>query len=199
MTGYVRRRRVVLLGAALLLGLPLGACETPVEGRNFPQISFSHQAPIRLDVAQLEVEKPQPRPMSPENIEHELPVSPEAAAERWARERLKPVGNRGVVVVSIEEASFTETKLKRTGGIKGVFTTDQAESYDAKLRMSVKISDLRGEGVARATASRRQSVREDITLAQREKIWFKMVEGLIRDLDKELEKQIRAYLGQFIR
>lgn len=195
----VFHRPILLLGSILILALPLGACETPVEGRNFSQIGFSHQKPIRLDVARLEIKKARPRALSKGNIDHELPVSLHATAERWARERLKPVGNRSVVVVSIEEASFTEARLKRTGGIKGAFTTDQSERYDAKLRMSVKISDLRGEGVARATGTRKQTVREDITLAGREKVWFKMVEGLIRDVDRELEKQIRLYLGQFIR
>jgi len=199
MNGYVRGRPAFMLGAMLALMIPLGACETPVEGRNFPRIGFSHQKPIALDVARVDVKKAPPRAMSNENIEHELPVSLSATAERWARERLKPVGNRGVAVVSIEEAIFTETQLKRTGGIKGAFTTDQSERYDAKLRMSVKISDLRGEGSARASGARKQTVREDVTLAQREKIWFTMVEALIHDVDKELEKQIRAYLGQFIR
>jgi hypothetical protein len=199
MKGTVLHRPIVLLGAVLVLALSLGACETPVEGRKFPQISFSHQAPIRLDVAQIDITKPPMQNLSKDNIEHELPVSLNKAAEIWARERLKPVGNRGVAVVSIEKASFTETQLKRTAGIKGAFTTDQSERYIADLRMSVKISDLRGEGVARAEGSRKQTVREDITLAEREKVWFRMVEGLIRDLDKELEKQMRAYLGQFIR
>lgn len=199
MTKFATRRRAAMSGIILALGLLLGGCETPVEGRNFPEISFKHERPIRLDVARVEVRKPMPHAMTKENIENELPVSLVATAERWAHERLKPVGNRGVVVVTIEEASFTETSLKRTKGIKAAFTTDQSERYDAKLRMSVKISDLRGEGSARATASRKQSVREDITLADREKVWFKMEENLIRDVDKELEKQIRTYLGQFIR
>ena len=199
MDKFVLRRPKLLLGALLVLVLPLGACETPVEGRNFPQVGFSHQKPIRLDVARVEVKKTPPRALSKDNIEHELPVSLRATAERWARERLKPVGNRGVVVVSIEEASFTETRLKRTEGIKGTFTTDQSERYDAKLGMSVKISDLRGEGSARAAGSRKQTVAEHITLAEREKVWFKMVEGLMRDVDRELEKQIRVYLRQFIR
>lgn len=199
MTSSVVRRPVGLFAAVFALASLLGACETPVEGRKFPEIGFGHETPIRLDVARLEIRKPPPRPLSKENIEHELPVSLQTVAERWARERLKPVGNRSVAVVTIDEASFTETALKRTSGIKGAFTTDQSERYDAKLSMSVKISDLRGEGVARATGSRRQTVREDVTLAEREKVWFKMVESLIRDLDKELEKQVRAYLGQFIR
>lgn len=199
MVSSVIRKPLGLLGIVAVLALSLGACETPVEGRKFPEIGFSHQAPIRLDVAQLEIEKSPIRSMTGEDIGYELPAPLLATAERWARERLKPVGNRGTVVVTIEEASFTETKLKRKGGLKGAFTTDQSERYDAKLRMAVKISDLRGEGAARATGSRTQTVPEDITLAEREKIWFKMVEGLMRDIDKELEKQIRSYLAQFIR
>lgn len=195
----VFRRTIVLFGPVTILALLLGACETPVEGRKFPKISFSHQKPIRLDVARLEIKKAPPQAMSKENINHELPVSLHATAERWARERLKPVGKNGVVVVSIKEANVTETKLKRTEGIKGAFTTDQSERYHAKLRMSVKISDSRGNGVARAAGSRKKTVPEDITLADREKVWFKMVEGLTRDIDREMEKQIRLYLRQFIR
>jgi hypothetical protein len=42
-------------------------------------------------------------------------------------------------------------------------------------------------------------VPEDATLAEREKLWFEMVEQLGREVDSVMEQQIRAHLSNFLR
>ena len=49
-----------------------------------------------------------------------------------------------------------------------------------------------------AEALRFRSVSENITLNERDKIWFAMSETLISDLYKELESSIPKFLGQYI-
>ncbi len=183
---------------SVLAAVLLAGCETPVEGRQFPQIGFSHQTPIALNVATITVEKPAPSTVQG-NVEHELPVTLASVAERWAQQRLKPVGQQGTAVVKIEEAQMIEERLKKKSGIKGAFTTDQTERYRATLRMSVSIADQTGQAEARASGNRTRTVAEDASLADREKVWFQMVESLSRNVDKVLEEQIRKHMTAYIR
>ena len=137
--------------------------------------------------------------MDGRSIDYELPVSLRKTAARWARERLKPVGRTGEAVVTIEQATMTEERLKKTGGIRGAFVTDQTERYRGVLRMSVAVTTPRGEAVARAAGERVRTVAEDTTLADREKVWFEMTEALMRRVDKELDSQVRRHMSEFIR
>lgn len=186
----------ILSGIFLLL---LAACDTTVPGRNFPEISFTDRPPINLDVAKIEVEKPPPVPAGERSVDYELPVSLRRTAERWARERLKAVGSQGTAVVKIEQAKVTEERLKKTGGIKGAFTTDQTERYHAVLSIAVSIDEPRRQAKVRAEGQRKRTVPEDATLAQREKLWFEMTEQLSREVDAELERQIRQHMTDFLR
>lgn len=184
---------LVMAAAVLLAG-----CETPVERRNFPQIGFTHQKPILLNVASVSVEKASPAPAKG-SVEYELPATLNSVAERWARERLKPVGTQGTAIVKIENAHIVEERLKKTSGFKGAFTTDQTERYRATLAVSVSITDPSGQAQARASGTRVRTVPEDATLADREKIWFQMVESLSRNVDQVLEAQIRKHMTRYLR
>lgn len=185
---------------ALTLGaLLLGGCDTPVPSRSFPDISFAHKTPFNLDVATIEVEKLPATAPDKGTIVHELPVSLTSVAEKWARQRLKAVGQSGVAIVKIEKATVVEQGLKKTGGVRGAFTTDQTERYVGDLQMSVSITDNRGQALARAGSSRIRTIAEDATLAEREKLWFDMVEKLARGTDAEMEKQIPDHLANYLR
>ena len=73
--------------------------------------------------------------------------------------------------------------------------------YDATAEMRVEIVTDAGvvEGRANAVATRSQTVPEDITLNQRDEIWFEMTEALMRDLDDQLVKNIHFHFGRWIR
>ena len=184
----------MLVGAAML-----AACDTPVPSRSFPDISFTHKTPYNLDVATIEVEQQSAPAPGKGTVVHELPVSLTAVAEKWARQRLKAVGQSGVAVVKIEKASVIEERLKKTEGIRGAFTTDQTERYSGELQMSVSIADNRGQATAQAGSSRTRTIAEDATLAEREKLWFDMVETLARSMDAEMDRQIPAHLSSYLR
>ena len=182
----------------LSIASAIAGCDTPVEERNFPEIGFSHQAPIALDVASIEVRKPPPGAVDG-SVSSELPVTPQEAAARWARERLKPVGASGAAVVTIEKASLVEERLRRTGGVRGAFTTDQTERYVGELALAVSIVGPGGEASVRARATRTRTIPEGATLAEREKLWFDMVESLGRDIDKVMQEQIEKHMTAYLR
>jgi hypothetical protein len=196
-------RRSLLLGAlGAPFGLALAGCTTPVALPVYPDITFQHKAPIRLDVRTIEVfETAQTGPVEAPNrdIRYALPVSPLAAMQSWAEDRLVPAGGAGIAQVAITENYFVETPLDKTTGIKGLFTVDQTERYEGAI--SVKI-DIVGHpsrsGFVEARASASRTVPEDFSYNQRERVLYEMVDTLTHALDDRLEQEMRARLSIFL-
>jgi hypothetical protein len=188
-------KTLCIAAATVLL---LAGCESNVPARSFPDIGFLHKAPYKLDVAKIEVEH---SPQTPDtgSIVHELPVTLDAVAEKWARQRLVAAGSNGTAIVKIEKATMVEENLKKTGGLRGAFTTDQTQRYTADLAISMSLSNDRGQGTVQASAHKIRTIAEDATLAEREKLWFDMVETLAREVDDEMDRQIAAHLTEFLR
>lgn len=188
------------LALAAMLTLFVSACETQVERPRYAAITFAHLEPIALDVASLRIVAAYQEPETPPNVEHEFPANPLETAKRWGQDRLNPVGQSGEVVVTIEDASVVEVPLEKKSGITGVFTEDQSERYDAVIRMTITAEDT-SRGISASTSSearRGRTVSEDLTLNEREKIWYELTEALMRDLDARLEQSVRQHLTKFL-
>ena len=188
------KRRAFFAAAA---ALTLTACETPPPRPTFADIHFTERPPMRIDAAAVDIERQFRPTLRPPNVEHLFPVSPERAMENWARDRLQATGTSRRVRVRIVDASVREVELPRTGGVRGAFTTDQAQRYDATVEMSVDIMGERGfaERSVTAKAARSRSVPENITPNDRELAWYQLTKELMADLDVELERQIRSNFG----
>lgn len=194
-------KRILLLAAALLAGPVLTACDTPRVQR-FPDITFTHEPVISLNVATVQVSSRfQPTFQAP-NAEHLFPVQPQAAMQRWAQDRLKAVpGGRDGATFTIVDASVKEVQLETDKDLKAKFTKEQSQRYELRLEGLLQIFDGRGvsAGQVEATVSRTRTVREDASLNDREKLWYEMTEAAMKDFDAEMEKQIRRYLSNWVR
>lgn len=194
---YRFSRRTALAG---LSGLVLAGCTMPAPTPRYPELTFTHLPPIRLDAAELEIVDGFKSPFGSPNVEHLMPVSPAAAMRRWARDRLMPVGSGGRIVFTIADAGVIETRLAPTPGLRGAVTKDQSERYDARLEVHITVDggDNRRRGEVTADAMRSRTVPEGISLNEREKIWFQMTEDLVTNMNGELETAIRSFLQPFL-
>jgi hypothetical protein len=193
--------RIPVFSAVIAAFLALAGCATEVQRPGFSRISFAHLQPISLNVARIEVENLYVPPTTRPNVEHEFPVSPAAVASNWGRDRLRAVGQTGIARVIVRRASVIEVPLKRSTGVKGAFTRDQSERYDAIIDMAVELRDANGDirVAAESTAKRSRSVSENISLNDREKVWFEMTEAMMSDLNTALENQVRIHMKEWIR
>jgi hypothetical protein len=193
--------RIPVFSAVIAAFLALAGCATEVQRPGFSRISFAHLQPISLNVARIEVENLYVPPATRPNVEHEFPVSPAAVASNWGRDRLRAVGQTGIARVIVRRASVIEVPLKRSTGVKGAFTRDQSERYDAIIDMAVELRDANGDirVAAESTAKRSRSVSENISLNDREKVWFEMTEAMMSDLNTALENQVRIHMKEWIR
>jgi hypothetical protein len=189
---FPARLPAVAVFALVSLGL-LAGCASPPPRPSFPDIRFTNERPLRIDAASIEVVKDfRPSFKSPE-VEHLFPVPPELAIENWVHDRLQAVGTGRRVIVHIIDARVREVSLPTTSGLRGAFTTDQAERYDGTVEVRIDLVNERGfpERTVTAKASRSQSVPEGITANQRDQAWHDMTRAMMSYLDQELERQIR--------
>ncbi|RMD63160.1 MAG: hypothetical protein D6826_05630 [Alphaproteobacteria bacterium] len=189
-----------MAGALAAVVAGLGGCEGPPRRPQFPEITFRHLPPIRLDVREIRFTQAYRAPAAAPNVDHLFPVPPADAALRWGRDRLVAAGagRRGEYVV--REASVIEVPLEKSGGLSGLLTTEQSERYDARLVVEMRIveDDGRVAGTATAEVVRSRSVPEGITLNEREKVWFEMTETLMRELNAQLEKTITTVFAPYV-
>ncbi|TVR97761.1 MAG: hypothetical protein EA406_08545 [Rhodospirillales bacterium] len=184
----------------LLVMAVLQACTYPVQRQELPQITFTHQPPLVLNVADVRVTSSHRPATGRDHVEDILPAPPEAVLRRWAEDRLRAAGRSGSARFDITEASVVRTALPRTGGLRGLLTEDQAERYDAVAAATLEIFDPHGVRLAyvQTRATRARSVSEKATLDQRDRIRFEMIETLMREFDAEMEKAMRRHLGGWL-
>ncbi len=178
----------------------LSACDTPYYKSEFPELTFTHRPQIHINVSKILIINEYEMPFKSPNIEHLVPVAPSAAAERWAADILKPIGNQGTAQFIIRHASLTREKLKTKSGISGVFSIDQSDRFKTTLKAKLELlKENRRIATADAQVSRSQTSREDASPNQRGQLWYGMVEGLMGDFDFEMRRQIKKYLSQYLR
>ncbi|ANK82469.1 MAG: hypothetical protein TEF_18000 [Rhizobiales bacterium NRL2] len=192
-----RRGFLVLSG-----GLAVAACEGGTAPEPFeqpvPQVTFRHLPPIRLDAAALDVRQPFVAPGQPPNIEHLLPTPPARVAANWARDRLRAAGSGGQATYAILDASITETDLATDKSLQALFKTQQGSRFAGRIEVRIDVANARGRGFAHAVVERSQTVRDDLTLNERDVVLVEFVEQMGRDLNRRLEDEIAEHLGDFV-
>jgi hypothetical protein len=153
---------------------------------------------IRLGVAELQVIPAYASPRRGRHVDHRMKAAPQTVATAWARAKFRAVGRADRARVIILEASVVEVPVK---GKSSLFRRGPDRRYDAKLTISVEIRSDAGDliGQARVTATRRQEVLKGVRGKKLQRIWRDFSERLVDDAARELERQLRARLGRYVR
>jgi len=186
-----------LMLAALSLGLV--ACETPVQMQKFPDLTFAHLKPLKLNVAKIEVVSQYRAPLKAPNVEHLFPISPVTALKQWAKDRFRAVGRSGTARLVILNAAAIEAQLQKKTGFTATFTKQQSQRYDLTVEARLEVANGSSRGITTAHASRFSTIREDASINNRERLWFDLTEALVGDFDKAMEENIHKHLGKWLR
>jgi hypothetical protein len=192
--------RIVTIAAAFGLAL-LAGCNNEPPPEQFAEIAWAHYPPFKLDAARIEVVKEyQPTDAAP-HVETLVPRTPIDAADRWARDRLQPVGAAGWARFIITEASVVEVPLKVEQGLAYAFTTQQEKRYDAHIAVRLEIHNARGytDGQVEANATNTHTLPQNATRRETEEVQYLVVQGAMLDLNRALELNIQQHLRQFLR
>ena len=177
----------------------VAACQPPPSYESEP-FSFAALPPLVFDLGGIEVVE-RGSPPHASDVDHLFSTPPAVAARLWAEDRLRTSGSVGLLRVTIEDASARITPLKTNTDLKGLFTEEQAERLDLRLRVTIEAIDESGQvnGSATADARRSRTLLEGITLAERERTYDEVVKALLHDYNASQEKAIRQYLGLYLR
>lgn len=188
-----------LLAAAAAL-LALAGCQQPPPQQRLPELSFTSRPPIQLNIGRIEVVTQYQPPLRAPNIEHQMSVSPAAAMQKWAQDRLRPLGRDGAARMIVRDAKVIETRLKTDTGVTGMFKDQQAERYDASLDVVFQILDERQFMIAeaQAQATRTRGALEGISVNERERIWYEMVQQLTEEVGAQLENSMRTFMARWL-
>ncbi|WP_119422457.1 hypothetical protein [Desertibaculum subflavum] len=157
--------------------------------------------PYKLDVALVEIQDRYEPPFRAPNVEHQFREPPARLMARWATQRLVAVGNQRIARFIIADASVIEAELPTTGGIRGMFTTQQDRRFDAKVAVAIEIRSFGGnlEGRCDASAMVSKTLSEKATLDDRDALFEEIDRELVALIEPELEKGIKTYLAQWVR
>ena len=173
MTIHTLRRR-----ACLLLPLALAACGG--EPRSYPPLRYDYLPPIRLNVAQVDVQLDFVPMGSAPDMTPQDPVQPVDALRQMAEDRLKPFGPAGRAVLVIQNASL----IKREDTITGTLA----------VRLDIYTSANKRTGYAEARVSRQHSGHiDDIS-----QTLYDMTKQMMDAMNVELEYQIKRSLGDWL-
>jgi hypothetical protein len=193
----VLARRGALFTALALLA----ACADGVPPPAAPPRPFDYTflTPLKLDVARVEIIEAWQPPRTLPNVDHRMAIEPRAALAQMARDRVQAWGRDGSATVTIAEASLTEERLARSSGFTSLFASQPSERYTLNLAVVLEVRNAGGgtNGRAEARISRTRTVNDDVTLAQRERIWDDMLRAAMDDaqgMNVEFEFQVRRAL-----
>jgi hypothetical protein len=189
--------KILRLLPVFLVAGSLGACETPVASPGFPELTFTHLVPVSFKAGSVEIVDNYIAPLKSPNLDHEFPVIPEAALQRWTIDRINANdGTLRKVRMIIQEASALGIPLKTKDGIKGLFYKEQAFRIEATLEATLEVRNDRDfvSSTARAKVQRSRTVPEETSPAALDKIYFRLLEDLMRDFDQRMELEIRKHM-----
>ena len=185
---------------ALLAMLALAGCISGTENYTPQPLQFS-DAPVRLNVASINVTSSYQSPQRAPNVEHTFPTPPAQAVHQWAKQRLAAAGQRGILEVLIEQASVREETLPKKTGIEGFFTDEQDVRYDASIKVSMRIYDgISALSTAHADVyvTRSRTLNERASIAEREKLFDSMIREMMAQFEIEANTQMNRYFTAYL-
>jgi hypothetical protein len=187
-----------LVVAAVATTILLTACDTPTRIPVYPEITWTHVAPMTFDVGKIEIVNKYRAPLKSPNVEHEFPIVPEQSIKRWISDRLRTSGGPRTLRVTIRDAAVVGKSLKVKDGVKGLFYKEQAARYTGNLDVLIEVRGERGftDSAAEARVKRSRSVPEETSPNDLDQIFFDLTAAMMKDLDRTLEANIRKHMAR---
>jgi len=182
---------------ALIAALMLAGCAKSLPPAEPPQFSFTGAPPFNVKGTNVIIENAYVPPGSLPSVENAYRTTPADIARAWARDKLRPKGDVGRVVVRIVEASVVEEGLPTQHGFVGYLAGEQNRQFTARLKVDVFLyGDPRethpGRISAEATATR--PIAGNAGARGSEVDYYALLDSLARDFDGALSQQMNSYL-----
>ena len=181
-------RAAARLALALMLPLAVSACgddevaPTSAPG-TYPQPTYTHLTPIRLNVAQIDIDDSWAPRGASRRVENLAPYPPRYTLKRMAEDRLVAAGRSGKAVFTIEDASILRAP----------------RHYEASLAVRLEILDADGTllGKSDARVTKVRPISGDSSRAERDEL-YAFVRDLMAEMNTEFEFQVKQAMKDTI-
>ena len=190
-------KQLRLLPLTTLICFIIG-CQAPVN-QVLPDLTFLHLPAIPLKVSQIKIIFKDNNKISESRVDQRMKNPPRKILGQWARDRLQVGGTLNTATFVILDASIIETKLAKNNTLYDFIKLEASERYDLKIKAQIIIKNDKQQTLASSTssASWSQTVREDASYVERQRIWFNMVEKSMKKFDEKMNEAIMVYLGDY--
>jgi hypothetical protein len=184
---------------------PKSATPGPARRRLFDfSVPDFGSAPLRLDVARLDVVQAYAPPQRAPNTEHRMIVSPLATLDDWARRHIEaaaPGRDDSSAVFVIEDASLLVEKLRPRKGLLDALIREDSEKFTLRLAVTLQVRDRLGatQGGTSAEATAWRVVPESLKDTERAAMWHELLIAAMDNLVPAFEANARAYLTRFLK
>ncbi len=187
----------IVLALVLVSGLVACANQQPAMPL---QLDYAQLGKINLDVQSIDVLDPSGNePTHPPFVGFMFHPTVAETINSWVASRLQAVGASGKVAVIIKDASVTADVLPTEHGFNGWFKRQQATRYTARANVVIDARTSNGiAAYAAAEATYGVTLPENPTDAERQNAYISMLEGLMRELDHNLDQSIHQHMPMFV-
>ena len=176
------------------------SCQTVGKLEKFPTMTFTHLSKMRLLVRDIKILELQKNQITPPYITHQFPISPAEATRRWAKDKLQIGGKKNTarLIIKIAEAKQIPLKIDKT--FVGSFKNQQSDRYETGIFAKLEILNEKKEikAMVEAKAEHFKTVSEATSLSDRRKIWYNMIEVLMNEFNKEIDKNINNNFQKYL-
>lgn len=182
--------------AAFALILSLAACADDMK----PPVQYTRttESKIALDVRVISLADRSLTPGSNGYAGNNFSPTISEAVKQWASDRLQAVGQTGDAIVIIKDASLTAQPLATKTGMDSWFTRQQGLKYVGHVQVAVEAKSGDSFAVTDASATRTLTLPENPTDAEKRDAYATMLNGLMKDLERNLDSGIQSHLNRFI-
>lgn len=189
----------------VIIVMSVAACQPtmPPPGNRMPSVTFAHKTPIRVTAEAVQKTIALPADPGSDDVSGQFSPNLRDAFNVWVDSRFVADGTPGGFEVQLVEAQLTRRVIAddKGGGLSELFKDEQHWKYTGKIRVRI-VRRLPGQSATHsfveAAADGFFTTSQNITLNMLALEKFRLVEGLIRQIDEQAEGSLRQYMGNIV-
>ncbi len=186
--------------AFVAVALLLGACSSEAPPPAAPPLSYIKSAPFSMDVANVNIVESYKTSSQVPHVEGVFTPTPAAGIRQWVTDRVRAVGAKRVLSVTIKDASVVESEVPSSD--PGSYFHEGGRRYDGRVEVEMRIyseSSAMSDASINVVATRSDTLADHASLSTRKALFTRMNRELMEVMNGELEKNFYRYFSNYIR